>query len=103
MSASSDSRSVAGDTAYGDGERWVEVAPSGAATVIAIVPPREGEPTGIETRVGFSTSDIEADYADLRARGVDVDPVMRMGDPVPPMLFFRDQDGNRFLIVETPA
>jgi catechol 2,3-dioxygenase-like lactoylglutathione lyase family enzyme len=89
-----------GDTPYGDGERWIEVAPPGAATTVAIVPPREGEPTGIQTRVGFTTDDIDADHADLRAKGVDVDPeVMRMGDPVPPMFFFRDQDRNVFLIV----
>jgi hypothetical protein len=32
---------------------------------------------------------------------VDVDEqVMRMGDPVPPMFFFRDQDGNSLLIVQ---
>src|SRR5438093_8048326 len=74
------------DTPYGEGERWVEVAPPGAATTIALVPPREGDPTGIETRVGFTTDDIEADHADLRARGVEAGPeVMRMGDPVPPM------------------
>jgi len=24
-----------------------------------------------------------------------------MGDPVPPMFFFRDQDGNQFMIVQT--
>jgi catechol 2,3-dioxygenase-like lactoylglutathione lyase family enzyme len=89
------------DTPYGEGERWVDVAPPGAATTIALVPPREGDPTGIETRVGFTTEDADADHADLRARGVDVDEaVMRMGDPVPPMFFFRDPDGNSFLIVE---
>ncbi len=88
------------DTPYGDGDRWVEVAPPGAATTIALVPPREGDPTGIETRVGFTTEDVDADHANLRARGVDADEaVMRMGDPVPPMFFFRDPDGNRFLIV----
>jgi hypothetical protein len=44
---------------------------------------------------------VDADHADLRDRGVDVDDeVMRMGDPVPPMFFFRDQDGNRLLIVQ---
>ena len=38
---------------------------------------------------------------DGRARGVDADEaVMRMGDPVPPMFFFRDPDGNQFLLVE---
>ena len=89
------------DTPYGDGDRWVEVAPAGAATTIALVPPREGEPTGIELRMGLATKDIDADHADLRARGVDVDEaVMRMGDPVPPMFFFRDQDGNNILIVQ---
>jgi catechol 2,3-dioxygenase-like lactoylglutathione lyase family enzyme len=89
------------DTPFGRGDRWVEVAPPGAATTIALVPPREGEPVGIQTRVGFTTEDIEADHADLRARGCDVDEeVMRMGAPVPPMFFFRDQDGNRFMVVE---
>ena len=90
-----------GDTPYGEGERWVEVAPPGAATTLALVPPRQGEPTGIESRIGLTTEDVDADHAELRSRGVDVDEeVMRMGDPVPPMFFFRDQDGNRLLVVE---
>jgi len=89
------------DVPFGDGDRWVEVAPPSAATTIAIVPPREGESAGIETRVAFATDDIDADHASLRARGVDADEaVMHMGDPVPPMFFFRDPDGNRFLIIE---
>ena len=89
------------DTPYGEGERWVEVAPAGAATTIALVPPREGDPTGIETRVALATDDADADHANLRARGVDADPeVMRMGDPVPPMFFIRDPDGNRLVVIE---
>ena len=63
----------------------------------------------------FATEDIEADHATLRASGVDVDAeIARTGkrrsglvsieatiqDPVPPQFFFRDPDGNRFLIVE---
>lgn len=88
------------DIPYGHGERWVEVAPPGAATTIALVPPREGGPVGVETRVGFTTEDIDADHSDLGGRGVDVDDeVARMGDPIPPMFFLRDQDGNRFLVV----
>jgi catechol 2,3-dioxygenase-like lactoylglutathione lyase family enzyme len=89
------------DVPMGESDRWVEVAAPGAATTIALVPPREGEPTGVETRVAFETDDIDADHAGLRAQGVDVDEaVMRMGGPVPPMFFFRDQDGNRLLIVQ---
>jgi catechol 2,3-dioxygenase-like lactoylglutathione lyase family enzyme len=89
------------DVPFGDGDRWVEVAPPGAATTVSLVPPREGEATAIETRVAFASADIDADHASLRERGVDVDEeVMRMGGPVPPMFFFRDQDGNRLLAVE---
>jgi catechol 2,3-dioxygenase-like lactoylglutathione lyase family enzyme len=88
------------DTPFGNGDRWVEVAPAGASTTVALVKPRPGEATGIQTRVAFSTDDIDADFAALQARGVDTDPeVMRMGDPVPPMFFFRDQDANNLLIV----
>jgi len=90
------------DMPFGRGDRWVEVGPAGAATTVALIPPQEGEPTGVDTRIAFSTADIDADHASLRAKGVDVDEeVMRMGDPVPPMFFFRDQDGNRLLMVET--
>jgi catechol 2,3-dioxygenase-like lactoylglutathione lyase family enzyme len=65
------------------------------------VPPREGDPIGIETRIGFATDDVDADHAALRDRGVDVDDeVMRMGDDVPPMFFVRDPDGNSYLIVQ---
>ena len=88
------------DTPYGDGERWVDVAPPGAVTTVALVKPREGESAGIETRVGFTTEDIDADHAHLKEHGVDADDVMRMGDPVPPMFFFRDPDGNSLLMVE---
>ena len=89
------------DTPYGRGDRWVEVAPPGASTGIALVLPMEGQSAGVDARVALTSQDIDADHQDLRARGVDVDPeVMRMGGPVPPMFFLRDQDGNRLLVVE---
>jgi catechol 2,3-dioxygenase-like lactoylglutathione lyase family enzyme len=90
------------DVPFAGSERWVEVAPAGASTTVALVTPRPGEATGIETRIALSTSDIDADHADLLARGVDVDAeVMRMGDPVPPMFWFRDPEGNSLMIVQT--
>lgn len=86
------------DAPYGKGERWVEVAPPGAATTIALVRARKADPIGIDTQVRFTTQDAQADHADLRARGVDADAeVMRY--PVP-MFVFRDPDGNRLIIVE---
>jgi catechol 2,3-dioxygenase-like lactoylglutathione lyase family enzyme len=90
------------DIPFGDGDRWVEVAPAGGETTLALVLPREGESAGINTRVAFSSKDIEADHASLLAQGIDADEeVMRMGDPVPPMFFFNDPEGNRFLMVQS--
>jgi hypothetical protein len=43
-------------------------------------------------------------HADLKAAGVDVDDeISRMGDPVPPLLWFRDPEGNKLMVVEVPA
>ena len=90
------------DVPFGDGNRWVEVAPAGADTTIAIVPPPPGKPTGnVETGIGLHTRDIDAYHADLKGSGVDVDPeVSRMGDPVPPLFWFRDPEGNVLMVVE---
>ncbi|HMD56280.1 MAG TPA: VOC family protein [Solirubrobacteraceae bacterium] len=89
------------DVAMGEHYRWVEVAPRGADTTIAIVPPREGEPTGVQTGIALGSDDVDGDHAALAAGGVDVDDaVSRMGDPVPPMFWFRDPDANSLLIVE---
>jgi len=88
------------DTPYGDGDRWVDVAPAGAVTTLALVPPREGHSVGVPTNIGLTTEDVDADHAYLKEQGVDVDDVVRMGDPVPPMFFMRDQDGNQIFVVE---
>ncbi len=81
---------------------WVEVAPPGADTTIAIVPPPEGQPAGDrQTGIGLQTTEIDALHADLKAAGVDVDDeVSRQGDPVPPLFWFRDPDGNVLMVVD---
>lgn len=89
------------DVPFGNGYRWVEVAPADAVTTIAIVPPPAGKPAGnVETGIGLHTDDIDADHTDLKACGVDVDAeVSRMGAPVPPLFWFRDPDGNTLMVV----
>lgn len=88
------------DIPFGGRYRWVEVYPPRGTTGIALAPPREGDPTGIQTGISLTTDDIDATHARLKASGVDVDAeVARMGEPVPPMFWFRDPDGNTLLIV----
>ncbi len=86
------------DMPFGQGDRWVEVAPAGAATTIALVQAQnEGQPI----EVSFMTGKVDEAHAGLREQGVDSDPeVLRFGGGVPPMFTFRDPDGNRFRMVE---
>jgi catechol 2,3-dioxygenase-like lactoylglutathione lyase family enzyme len=85
-----------------DGGRWIEVAPEGAETPIALCPPGPSLESGDrETGIGLYTDDVDAYHAQLEQAGVDVDAeVSRMGDPVPPMFWLRDPEGNVLMVVE---
>jgi catechol 2,3-dioxygenase-like lactoylglutathione lyase family enzyme len=89
------------DVPFGNGYRWVEVAPGDAVTTIALAPPPPGTSTGNrETGISLHTDDIDAYHAELKANGVDVDPeVSRMGAPVPPLFWLRDPEGNTLMVV----
>ena len=93
------------DVPFGGDHRWIEVAPAGAATTIALAPPPPDSPEAAgnrQTGIALHTDDIDSVHADLQARGVDVDDeVSRMGGPVPPLLWFRDPEGNVLMVVET--
>ena len=90
------------DTPFGDGNRWIEVVPSGADTSIAICPPGANTtPGGKDTGITLEVEDVDAFHARLKERGVDVDAeVSRFGDPVPPMFWLRDPEDNTLLVVE---
>jgi len=88
------------DIPFGNGYRWVEVAPGDAVTTIALAPPPDGKATGnVDTGIGLQSDDIDAYHAELKAAGVDVDEeISRMGDPVPPIFWLRDPEGNRLMV-----
>ena len=86
------------DGSFGEGFRWIEVAPPSASTSIALLQDAPDAPAGIETQIRLTTRDARADHASLLARGVDVDPEV-IPFPVP-MFIFRDPDGNSLIVVE---
>jgi catechol 2,3-dioxygenase-like lactoylglutathione lyase family enzyme len=91
------------DTPFGGGYRWIEVYLAGDTTGIALAPPPPGagEVTPTVTGITLNTDDIEATHAEMKAQGVEVDPeVSRMGDPIPPMFWFRDPTGHTLMVVE---
>ena len=55
----------------------------------------------MQTGITLTTDDIEATHAAFKAAGADVDEqIARMGDPVPPMFWFRDPTGHTLMVVE---
>ena len=91
------------DVPYGEGDRWVEVAPGGGGTSIALVPPRGEYQPGRMTGIALESADPAADQAELKGKGVDVDAELMGGDGTAPLLFFfRDRDGNHLMVVQAP-
>jgi catechol 2,3-dioxygenase-like lactoylglutathione lyase family enzyme len=87
------------DMEFGGGMRWIEVAPPGAQTSIAL-PPLGGLKPGVDTGIRLVTGSADALNEELRARGVDVDEVLHFGPGVPPMFTLRDPDGNTLYVIE---
>jgi catechol 2,3-dioxygenase-like lactoylglutathione lyase family enzyme len=91
------------DIPFGGNYRWVEVALGDGETTIALAPPPPDKPEAAgnrETGVTLLATDIHAMHEQLKAAGVDVDAeISEMGDPVPPMFWFRDMEGNSLLVV----
>ena len=79
--------------------RWIEVAPRGASTSIALQATEDATDVGGDTGIRFTVPDAEAEHAAMLERGVNVGEMLRL-DGVPPMYTFDDPDGNRFYIVE---
>lgn len=86
------------DAPISDTMRWIEVAPPGAATSIALVSGPDGPTPGVDTGVRFAVGDVETEHAGMRGRGVEVSELLAWDD-VPPMFTFDDPDGNRFYVV----
>ncbi len=84
------------------GSRWIEVAPTGAAVSIALIPASDAAPAGVETGIRLTTLDAAAEHARLRRHDVAVDDLLRWPG-VPPMFAFRDADGNLLEMIEHAA
>jgi catechol 2,3-dioxygenase-like lactoylglutathione lyase family enzyme len=90
------------DIPFGDKYRWVEVYPPSGTTGIALAPPPPGKDASpAETGIVLTTDDIDAAHMQFKSLGVDADAeVSRMGDPIPPMFWFRDPVGHSLMVVE---
>ena len=89
------------DGAYGDGMRWIEVAPEGSTASMTLVTWFESMPSGSLRGLVVATHDIRATHEELVARGVPFDfPPTQM--PGGTQAVFRDPDGNGLVLWERP-
>lgn len=81
------------------GGRWIEVAPPGGGTSVALVPASDGNPAGRPIGIRFTTTDAAELHRTLAAAGVTVGELL-VWPGVPPMFNFSDPDDNGLEIVQ---
>lgn len=81
------------------GFRWIELAPSGSGTTIALVAAGPELPAGIDTGVRLATADARRAHQAVRDLSLDAGDLLDW-DTAPLMFSFVDHDGNRFYVTE---
>jgi len=89
------------DVAMSETFRWVEVAPPGASTSVALLS-SDGPPVGVDTGIRFVVGDAAATHAALAGAGVIVDELI-VSDYAPSMFDFSDPDGNVYYASEVES
>jgi catechol 2,3-dioxygenase-like lactoylglutathione lyase family enzyme len=89
--------SVVRDERFGERQRWLEVAPPGGGTSVALVTWFEAMPPGSAQGLVLSSDDVEHDHAELSGRGV---PFASGIESAPWGRFatFTDPDGNGWVL-----
>jgi catechol 2,3-dioxygenase-like lactoylglutathione lyase family enzyme len=88
------------DTQMGPDRRWVQVAPPGGATSIALVTWFPTMPAGSTKGTVLETDDLDGDIAVLEGRGVTIDgQIQEM--PWGRFVTFDDPDGNGLVLQAT--
>jgi catechol 2,3-dioxygenase-like lactoylglutathione lyase family enzyme len=88
------------DAPFGDGKRWVEVAPPSGGATIALTEPADAFEPGRMTGIVLRSSDPRADHATLKAARVDVGELIGGEGEIPLLFFVRDPGDNRFMVIE---
>jgi catechol 2,3-dioxygenase-like lactoylglutathione lyase family enzyme len=89
------------DGPFGDGLRWVELAPAGSQGSIALVTWFEQMAPGSLTGLVLDTPDARAAYEALSERGVEFTGEVRE-DPWGTSASFVDPDGNGWVLMQSP-
>jgi catechol 2,3-dioxygenase-like lactoylglutathione lyase family enzyme len=85
----------------GPAQKWIQLAPKGCSTTIALVTWFETMRPGGLQGVMLNSSDIERDHADLTQRGLALTEIKQ--EPWGRYSMFKDPDGNGWILRQPPG
>jgi catechol 2,3-dioxygenase-like lactoylglutathione lyase family enzyme len=88
------------DDPMGPDMKWIQLAPKGCLTTIALVTWFAAMPPGGLQGVMLNVSDIDADHAQLTARGLPLSGIKQ--EPWGRYATFSDPDGNGWILRQPP-
>jgi catechol 2,3-dioxygenase-like lactoylglutathione lyase family enzyme len=80
--------------------KWIQLAPEGCSTTIALVTWFETMPPGALQGVMLNVSDIDGDHSELSARGLALSEIKQ--EPWGRYAVFSDPDGNGWILRQAP-
>jgi catechol 2,3-dioxygenase-like lactoylglutathione lyase family enzyme len=81
--------------------KWIQLAPKGCATTIALVSWFDAMKPGGLQGVMLNVTDIDQDHRELTARGVELSEIGQQ--PWGRFAMFKDPDGNGWILRQPPA
>jgi catechol 2,3-dioxygenase-like lactoylglutathione lyase family enzyme len=85
----------------GPGQSWIQLAPRGCLTTIALVTWFEAMKPGALQGVMLNVTDIERDHKELSGRGLQLAEIKQ--EPWGRYTTFQDPDGNGWILRQPPA
>jgi len=85
----------------GPTQKWIQLAPKGSATTIALVTWFDAMPPGALQGVMVNVDDIDREHARLTALGLELTPIG--AQPWGRYAMFKDPDGNGWILRQPPA
>jgi catechol 2,3-dioxygenase-like lactoylglutathione lyase family enzyme len=89
------------DEAMGPKDRWIQLAPKGCSTTIALVTWFETMRPGGLQGVMLNSTNIDRDTQDLSAKGLKLTPIAEQ--PWGRFAMFSDPDGNGWILRQPPG
>jgi predicted enzyme related to lactoylglutathione lyase len=88
------------EESMGPNQKWIQLAPKGCSTTVALVTWFEKMPPGGLQGVMLNVTDIDRDHAELTGRGLALSEIKQ--EPWGRYAMFTDPDGNGWILRQPP-